>query len=147
MLWNDKNLRMTRQRRIILQELRKVKSHPSADEVYTMVRKFLPRISLGTVYRNLEILAQLGEIQKIEVSGCLKRFDGNMKDHYHIRCMGCGRLDDVPETIHFQFNDQVEKITRFQVSGHRLEFIGLCPECAEKQTTRILDRINASPSL
>ena len=58
------NLRMTRQRKVILEELCKVDTHPSADEVYALVRKRLPRISLGTVYRNLEILAESGDIQK-----------------------------------------------------------------------------------
>ena len=61
-LQKQSNLRMTRQRRVILEELCKVDTHPSADEVYVMVRKRLPRISLGTVYRNLEILTQSGEI-------------------------------------------------------------------------------------
>ena len=70
------NLRMTRQRRVILEELRKVKTHPSADEIYEIVRKRLPRISLGTVYRNLEILSESGDIQKLEPGCSLKRFDG-----------------------------------------------------------------------
>ncbi len=60
---------MTRQRSIILEELRNVCTHPSADEIYEMVRRRLPRISLGTVYRNLEILCELREIQKIETGG------------------------------------------------------------------------------
>ena len=71
------NLRMTRQRRVILEELRKVNNHPSAYEIYEFVRKRLPRISLGTVYRNLEILSESGDIQKLEPGCSLKRFDGN----------------------------------------------------------------------
>ncbi|MDP3286289.1 MAG: transcriptional repressor, partial [Desulfobacterales bacterium] len=71
-----KNHRMTRQRAVILEELKKVKTHPGADEIYEMVRKRLPRISLGTVYRNLEVLSELREIQKFEHVGTLKRFDG-----------------------------------------------------------------------
>jgi Fur family ferric uptake transcriptional regulator len=139
---HDKHLRMTRQRKIILRELKQVKTHPSADEIYVMVRRYLPRISLGTVYRNLETLAQLGEIKKIEIGGSLKRFDGNMSEHYHVHCMGCDRIDDVPESIHFDFNRKMAEITQFQISGHRLEFIGLCPDCAEKQAARMLDRIS-----
>lgn len=138
---NDKHLRMTRQRKIILRELKQVNTHPSADEIYVMVRRYLPHISLGTVYRNLETLAQLGEIKKIEVGGSLKRFDGNMSEHYHVHCMGCDRIDDVPERIHFNFNREMAEITQFQISGHRLEFVGLCPDCAEKQASRIIDRI------
>ena len=78
------HFRMTRQREIILQELRKVTSHPSADEIYLMVRKVMPKISIGTVYRNLELLFQRGLVAKIEISGSQMRFDGNPQKHYHI---------------------------------------------------------------
>ena len=93
---NNLNLRMTRQRKVILEELRKVDTHPSADEVYEMVRKRIPRISLGTVYRNLEILSERGDIQKLELGCTLKRFDGVPENHYHIRCVDCGRVVDAP---------------------------------------------------
>ena len=134
---------MTRQRQLILQEIRKVKSHPSADEVYEMVRRLLPRISLGTVYRNLEILSELGEIQKIEICGKLKRFDGNTKSHYHLRCLNCHRIDDVPENIHFDFNASLNSGTGYAITGHRLEFVGLCPECSEHQSSRLSQRIQS----
>lgn len=77
----ENKMRMTRQRKIILEEVRKVNTHPSADEIYEMVRLRLPRISLGTVYRNLEILSELGKIQKLQLSGSLKRFDWNTNKH------------------------------------------------------------------
>ncbi len=63
-LKKEKTHRITRQRRVILEELRRVNNHPSADEIYEIVRRRMPRISLGTVYRNLEMLTELGEIQK-----------------------------------------------------------------------------------
>ena len=75
MLSNPKS-RMTHQRRIILEELRNTRSHPTADEVYEIVRKRIPKISLGTVYRNLELLSESGVIQKLEIGGTQKRFDG-----------------------------------------------------------------------
>jgi Fur family ferric uptake transcriptional regulator len=89
-------MRMTKQRRLILDELRKKNDHPTADILYDRVRKHMPRISLGTVYRNLEILTALGEIQTLELSGTQKRYDGIPGKHYHIRCLHCGRLDDAP---------------------------------------------------
>jgi Fur family ferric uptake transcriptional regulator len=128
---------MTRQRQIILQELRSVKTHPSADEIYEMVRIRLPHISLGTVYRNLEILSELGEIQKIEITGKLKRFDGNTHPHYHLRCLNCNRIDDVPEHIHFDFDLSLNEATGYAITGHRLEFVGLCPECSEHHSHRL----------
>jgi Fur family ferric uptake transcriptional regulator len=126
---------MTRQRQIILEELRKVDSHPSADEVYEMVRKRLPRISLGTVYRNLEILSDLGEIQKLELGGDLKRFDRKSNKHYHIRCMNCGRVDDAPIAPLNQVEDELYGATVYTIIGHRLEFEGLCPQCSKAPET------------
>jgi Fur family ferric uptake transcriptional regulator len=138
----EKPLRMTRQRRIILRELRKVKTHPSADELYETVRQYLPRISLGTVYRNLEMLSQIGEIQKIEVCGSIKRFDGNNKEHYHVRCMVCGRIEDVPESIKFDFGQRVDQTMHYRILSHRLEFVGLCPACTERQIDRMAAKID-----
>ena len=122
---------MTRQRKVILEELRKVDTHPSADEVYEMVRKRLPRISLGTVYRNLEILSKSGEIQKLEIGCNLKRFDGIAENHYHIRCLHCDRVIDAPEGLDIAVNHDLKKhINGFKILGHRLEFIGLCSQCS-----------------
>jgi Fe2+ or Zn2+ uptake regulation protein len=123
--------RMTRQRRMILEELRKLDFHPSADEVYALVRKRLPRISLGTIYRNLETLSELGEIQKLEFGGTIKRFDGYSEPHYHIRCNLCDCIDDAPMSLLRDIEDRVSSVTDYRIIGHRLEFIGLCPECAK----------------
>lgn len=121
--------RMTLQRKIILEELKKVKTHPGADEIYVTVRKRLPRISLGTVYRNLEVLAELKEIQKIESVGTLKRFDGTPENHYHIRCIKCDRIDDAPFALETGLEKKIRPFTDFTIIGHRLEFIGICSEC------------------
>ena len=69
-------LRMTRQRKVILEIMKNVTSHPTADQVHQMVRKTLPHVSLATVYRNLEILSEHGMIQKLELAGAQRRFDG-----------------------------------------------------------------------
>jgi Fur family ferric uptake transcriptional regulator len=124
---------MTRQRKVILEEVRKdLDRHMTADEIYEEVRKRLPRISLGTVYRNLEILAELGEIQKLEMAGSIKRFDGNPQKHYHIRCLRCGRMDNAPVAPLQQVEDRLHGATVFTIIGHRLEFEGFCPECAKE---------------
>ncbi len=131
-----RTLRMTRQRRVILETLRENNIHPSADEVYEMVRQKLPRVSLGTVYRNLEILSELGEIQKLELSGSLMRFDGVPEKHYHIRCINCDRLDDAPLGSLDNIEEKLLGATEYKVMGHRLEFMGLCPHCLEKAASR-----------
>jgi len=132
-LLKRQNHRMTRQRKIILEELKKVKTHPRADEIFEMVRKRLPRISLGTVYRNLEVLSELKEIQKIESVGTLKRFDGTPENHYHIRCIKCDRLDDAPFSVETGLEKKIRPFTDFNIIGHRLEFIGICSGCSSSR--------------
>ena len=127
-----RNLRTTQQRTIILEEVRSSHSHLSADELYSRVKKRLPRISLGTVYRNLEILTQLGEIQELKLSGSLKRYDWNPSKHYHIRCINCDRVDDAPIAPLNQIEDDLYEATVFEIIGHNLEFTGLCPDCTRK---------------
>jgi len=131
-LFQEKNRRITKQRQVILEELRQLKTHPSADEIYKVVRRRLPRISLGTVYRNLEVLAKMGEIQKLELSGSIKRYDWNTNKHYHIRCVRCDRVDDAPIAPLKQLEGELYESTVFEIIGHNLEFIGLCPECSKK---------------
>ena len=129
-------LRMTRQRRVILEELRKQNIHPTADLLYEMVRKRMPKISLGTVYRNLEILTALGEIQTLEISGSQKRYDGIPQKHYHIRCVHCGRMDDAPIAPLNSLEDELYGATVYTIMGHRLEFIGLCAECSRDEAAQ-----------
>jgi Fur family transcriptional regulator, ferric uptake regulator len=125
----NKRSRTTKQRRLILEELRKVFTHPTADEIYGMVRSRMPRISLGTVYRNLEMLAAHGLIQKIDTSGTQRRFDGNPIPHYHIRCMACGKVDDIPGKAIQSIDEVIQELSDYEIWGHRLEFRGLCPQC------------------
>jgi Fur family ferric uptake transcriptional regulator len=133
--------RMTRQRRVILEELRQMNTHPGADEIHEVVRRRLPRISLGTVYRNLDILCELGEIQKLEFGGTLKRFDGDPQTHYHIRCVCCDRVDNAPVPPVENIEARLFPATDYKIIGHRLEFIGLCPECARHTISPGLKKI------
>jgi len=120
---------MTRQRAVILEELRKVSTHPSADEIYEMVRKRLPRISLGTIYRNLEVLSEKGDIRKLDTGSHLKRFDGRAEHHYHIRCLRCDRLVDAFVDLGSDIDRPVKEASDFLIVGHKLEFVGICPQC------------------
>jgi len=124
--------RTTHQRRVILEQIRKVNTHPTADEIHEMVRKRLPRISLGTVYRNLEILSACGLIQKIGPVSSQMRFDGDTRNHYHIRCIHCGRVEDAPIEMVDTLERDMNKASDYTVLGHRLEFIGVCPMCKKK---------------
>lgn len=125
------NMRLTTQRQIILEELGKVTSHPTANEVYDMVRKRLPRIGLGTVYRNLELLADSGVILKLEVGGTQKRFDATVAPHYHIRCSVCGKVDDIDIPVQENINQDAMEASNYKVLGHHIEFSGICPSCRQ----------------
>ncbi len=124
---------MTEQRRLILEEVERTKSHPTASEVYEAVRKRLPQISLGTVYRNLDVLARGGAITKVIASEAPCRFDADVTDHCHVTCIGCGRMDDVTDFDYKPFIEPPRHLSGYEVIGHRLEFMGVCPECQRKR--------------
>lgn len=125
--------RMTRQRAVILEELRKTKSHPTADELYSIVRERLPRISLGTVYRNLDFLADSGEIRRLEAAGSTKRFDGDISWHQHVRCVHCGRIGDIMQPLAVPPVEGLQVDGFTAIVGSRIEFDGVCEECANRR--------------
>jgi Fur family transcriptional regulator, ferric uptake regulator len=124
--------RNTRQRQVILEELRMLDSHPTASGLYDIVRRRLPNISLGTVYRNLDLLARLGQIQKLEVSGTESRFDGNPCQHDHLRCISCGRVDDVAGEPLDLSGGKPQDFRGYEILGRRLELLGKCPRCRKQ---------------
>ncbi len=124
-----KQQRNTKQRKVILDELQKVSSHPTAVQVHEMARRRLPKVSLGTVYRNLELLDRQGIIQKLDLGGAEIRFDGNPDHHYHVRCVRCGRADDLHELPENLLRVEPKEACGYRILGHRLEFVGICPDC------------------
>jgi len=127
---SPKTVRLSRQRETILAELRKVTSHPTADEVYDMVRKILPRISLGTVYRNLDFLSGQGVVLRLGGAGTQKRFDGTPEPHPHLRCAECGRVEDlmIPLPLPSLGLEEAMGYTNLRCD---VEFVGTCPQCAD----------------
>jgi Fur family ferric uptake transcriptional regulator len=125
---------MTKQKAVIVDELQKVTSHPTAVEVYEMVRKTLPRVSLGTVYRNLEMLSEKGDIQRLAIQSGKRRYDGNAATHPHICCRACGRIDDLPEGA--VFNEKQFRVSNevcgYKVTDYSIELFGICPKCRKK---------------
>lgn len=124
---------MTEQRRIILDELERTYQHPSAADIYEKVKKRLPHISLGTVYRNLEILSSRGIIKRLSMPTGQKRFDAGMEDHHHIRCTSCGRVEDLPTQADANLEALVDRVgdsSGYKHMGFSVDFYGLCPECA-----------------
>ena len=125
--------RMTDQRRVILAVVTEKAGHWSADEVFMHVRRSLPNISLATVYRNLEVLASMGFITKLDLAGNQKRFDGNPDTHYHIRCVSCGRLADVPHDAVTSFNYRHDAFDGFGGVSASVSFNGICENCRRIQ--------------
>ncbi|MEJ6950949.1 Fur family transcriptional regulator [Natronospora cellulosivora (SeqCode)] len=124
--------RMTKQRKLILDVLRNTNIHPTADWIYEQVRKDIPNISLGTVYRNLNLLADMGKISVLDFGSSYSRFDGNPDNHYHFSCNNCENVYDLDIPIGKIINQEIAKKKGFQVENHRLEFYGLCPSCTNK---------------
>jgi Fur family transcriptional regulator, ferric uptake regulator len=125
--------RLTTQRKVILEELRNTRTHPTADEVYDLVRKRLPHVSLGTIYRNLDFLFSQGLIRKLDKVGSQMRFDAFVDPHLHVSCVACGKVADLPRdtaSVVLRIKDQ----TTFQITGHWLELYGLCPDCHSAKT-------------
>ena len=123
------NRRATKQREAILEVLRNTRSHPTADQVYDAVRKEIPNISKGTVYRNLQVLREDGAISELNLNGTLSRYEAKQESHYHFRCDRCGRVFDLDEPVIHELNDRVAKKTGFKISSHQTEFRGLCKDC------------------
>lgn len=129
----SKGLRLTNQRRIILEELRKVASHPSADWIYRVVKRKIPHISFATVYRNLKVLKELGLILELNYGKEMSRFDGNPINHYHLVCKICNRIYDYEGKPTIGLEGKVSDELGFEVEGHRLEFYGVCKECKKER--------------
>lgn len=127
--------RNTPQRNLVLKLMENNFSHPTADEIYEKARKADPHISRGTVYRNLNLLAEAGFIAKIMVPSGADHFDSTLSLHYHFHCDKCDKLYDVPSDCCPKLDAAIQKMKNqgFSVESHSLIFNGICPECAENE--------------
>ncbi|MDD6996868.1 MAG: transcriptional repressor [Collinsella sp.] len=118
----------SKKRGAILECIRSTKTHPSAEWIYTQLKPRIPDLSLGTVYRNLNLLADAGEILSIKTPGG-SRFDRAIEPHAHIICTSCGRVIDVPLPFNTQLDARASEQIGWSVSSHYTIFEGLCPNC------------------
>lgn len=128
-----KKNKKTKQREAILRVLRSTHSHPTAFWIYEQVREEIPHISLGTVYRNLNLLRDKGEVLQLDFLRPLSHFDGRTDPHYHFVCNGCHSILDLTEPIDAELNNTVAERAGFKVLLHHLEFEGLCHNCQKLQ--------------
>ena len=120
----------TIQRRVIMEELSLLKSPPTADELFQIVRIRLPKISLATVYRNLAELAAAGKIRKSELPGGKAHFETKLEPHFHLRCVHCEAIEDLPLSRSEIEDFLKDKVTR-RILDFDLCFSGLCRSCHE----------------
>ena len=125
--------RNTRQRELIISLMRENYDHPTADEIYVLARKADPQISRGTVYRNLNLLAERGAIRRLDVIGGADHYDCRLKDHYHFVCRCCHKVFDTPIPYEDSFNRTPEPMEGFKTEWHHLLLVGLCPSCTGRE--------------
>ncbi len=125
----DTVLKHSKQRDAISQLLKSVKCHPSAEWVYNEIKRDFPKISLATVYRNLNLLCDLGEAMRIDVGDGTVRYDGYVKNHYHFLCSFCNKVIDVSEDEIGYINSEIEKNHNITVDRHSIVFYGRCDKC------------------
>src|SRR5689334_19443776 len=126
--------RQSRQRDVILDIVRSTMDHPTAEWVYRQARRHLQRISVATVYRNLKELAAEGAIREIHSAGQSARFDANTGQHYHARCIVCGRMADLPISVDRRVEEEASRAINYRILGHQVEVIGVCPACEPPAT-------------
>ena len=120
----------TKQRQLILEAVRATNSHPTADELFQMIRRKLPTISLAPVYRNLNFLSEIGEIRKLAMPGMPDRFDWRMDPHDHMVCDTCGQVVDF--VLPHDLGQEIASACGAQVDGYTLVAHGTCAHCRVK---------------
>ena len=136
--------RHSRQRRLVFEIVERSHNHPTAHQVFDKARRKIPTISLGTVYRNLRQLADEGHVQENKMGGEPARFEVPRQRHYHIWCTGCGRLEDLTLPYQDTLDRKAQRLVRFRLEQHRMEFFGVCPECSRRPKSRTRKRSQRS---
>lgn len=124
--------RRSRQRERILELLRQTDIHPTADWIYAQLKYEFPDLSLGTVYRNLKILMEQGQIDKLPLGSTYDRFEARTAPHYHLVCEECGMVSDFEMPLYEEINQRAQNAGTFKVMRHRIDFFGVCEKCQKK---------------
>ncbi|MGD9211288.1 MAG: Fur family transcriptional regulator [Desulfobacteraceae bacterium] len=130
----EQNFRITPQRLAILKILSQSIGHPSVEEIYAKVKPDFPTTSLATIYKNVSILKEMGQVLELAFSGTSSRYDGlKPYPHPHLICTQCGAIQD-PDLVSLkEMKAELMQATGYYIAHHRLDFFGLCPECREKE--------------
>lgn len=123
--------RNTIQRSLVFEAVNRLQCHATADEIYEDIVREHPHISRATVYRNLNMLSETGEIRKLEMPGGADRFDHICRDHCHVRCEKCGRVFDVDMDFVAGLEKNIRDSRGFEFTGYDIIFRGICPRCRD----------------
>lgn len=132
-LLRDKGFKVTPQRLAIYQVLANSKAHPSAEMIFSQLQPSYPTMSLATVYKTVEILREIGLIQILNTGEDSFRYDADTSMHPHIRCLDCGRVDDLHDVESAGFIEDVAKKTSYRLTGQQFYFYGICQGCQNKK--------------
>ena len=111
--------------------LLQTEEHPTAGWVFDRLREEFPRVAIGTVYRNLNVLVSEGVVKNIKFDDPTEHYDANTSRHYHFICEKCGAIRDLPLPVDTQMERKVEDQTGFEIRNHRIDFYGLCDTCKQ----------------
>jgi Fe2+ or Zn2+ uptake regulation protein len=124
--------RKSRQRERILEILRDTKTHPTAESVHARLRRDMPRVSLGTVYRNLGQLAAQGLVRRIAFGASVDRFEANVHSHHHFVCDRCGAVADLAVPVDETLTRKLGRAAGVKADRHEIRLYGVCARCANK---------------
>jgi len=131
-------VRNTVQRKLVLDIVRESCNPPTAEQVFETARRRDAHISRGTVYRNLNLLSELGELKRLSMPVGPDHFDFQSYDHYHFCCRICGMVTDAKLPYREEFNATPDALAGYKVEWHRLVLVGLCPECQKKEKEKTI---------
>lgn len=132
-IMKERKLKRSRQRDQILDILRNTDTHPTASWIYDELKKHFKNLSMGTVYRNVNILIKQGLITKIESGSTFDRFDANTEPHYHFFCQQCDTVSDIPIAMMEELNEKANSVSKHLVKEHQIYFYGLCENCKNSE--------------
>ncbi len=124
-------IRLTPQRKAILEYMVESQSHPTADEIYRALSPQFPNMSAATVYNNLHLFAKIGFVKELTYGDASSRYDFTNTHHYHAICEKCGAVTDLYYPVLDDVESVAEDLIGFEVTSHRMEVYGICPDCQE----------------
>ena len=129
---------LTSQRKAVLEALKEARGHPSAEDVYLIVKRKNPRVALGTVYQALSVLEEIGVIEAKHWSESPTRYDLNVGPHLDIRCADCGEVSEIPGVELGGLEENIRHNTPYEVTRTTFVIEGLCPSCKEARSHEVL---------